>query len=63
MFTYSSDRPEDANAELATFFVPVNAIDLLLPVISAAHEWNAKIFGAWFDLAIRRFMPTSSRMP
>ena len=61
MFKYSPDRAENVDPELLMSLLPTYTIDVWSTGISAAIEWNAKIFEvvtatqrAWFDFAIRR---------
>jgi hypothetical protein len=61
MFKYSFDLVKNVDPELAIFLLPKHAIDVWLTAMSAAIEWNAKLFEvvtgaqrAWLDFAIRR---------
>ena len=61
MFKYSFDLVKNVDPELAIFLLPKHAIDVWLTAMSAAIEWNARIFEvvtgaqrAWLDFAIRR---------
>jgi hypothetical protein len=62
MFIYlPSARAESARPDFARFFGPMEALQSSLPVLSAAAEWNGKIFGIvwtlneeWLDFANRR---------
>jgi hypothetical protein len=56
-----SAHPENTNVDLTLSFVPMVAMEMWLPVMSAAVEWHAKIFGIvtdtqceWLDFANRR---------
>jgi hypothetical protein len=62
MFKYSSSAcPENAHPELTMFFGPMAVVEMWLPVMSAAVDWNAKIIEIvtdaqrhWLDFANRR---------
>jgi hypothetical protein len=56
-----SARAESANSNYTIFFGPIEAVQVWLPVISAALEWNGKMIGMattlnqeWLDVISRR---------
>ena len=63
------DRAESATAHSTMFYGPIEAVQTWLPVMSAAAEWNGKIFEIaaaanqhWLDFTSRR-LAASAALP